>query len=132
CPAEGLVCGVFQSPDQRCAVQQRPGPSEKVSGGESEMDDYSSIAKTLPASLKLRVPPVAVCFTDKPPDIVPATTQPAAAGCVFWERGAQTAFVTSPADHSNCVVGMYTHHMPLTTAAQHENLDDCLKVFGDL
>ncbi len=96
------------------------------------MNDYSSIAKTLSESLKLRVPPVAVCFTDKPPEKVLATTQPAAAGCVFWERGAQTAFVTSPADHSNCVVGMYTHHMPLTTAAQHENLDDCLKVFGDL
>jgi len=96
------------------------------------MNDYSSIAKTLSECLKLRVPPVAVCFTDKPPEKVPASTQPAAAGCVFWERGAQTAFVTSPADHSNCVVGMYTHHMPLTTAAQHQNLDDCLKVFGDL
>src|SRR5438874_12132690 len=96
------------------------------------MNDYSSLAKTLSESLKLRVPPVAVCFTDKPPERVPASTQPAAAGCVVWERGAKSAFVTSPADHSNCVVGMYTHHMPLTTAAQLENLDDLLKVFGVL
>jgi len=56
------------------------------------MNDYSSIAKTLSESLRLRVPPIAVCFTDKPPEKVPASTQPAAAGCVFWERGAQSAF----------------------------------------
>src|SRR5438105_8206228 len=96
------------------------------------MTDYSSIAKILSESLKLRVPPVAVCFTDKPPEKVPASTEAAAAGCGFWERGAQGAFVTSAADHSNCVVGMYTHHMALTTAAQQENLNDCIKVFGDL
>src|SRR3989449_10738684 len=90
------------------------------------------MARPLSESLRRWSPPVPVCLPENPPEKVPATTQPAAAGCVFWERGAQTAFVTSPADHSNCVVGMYTHHMPLTTAAQHENLDDCLKVFGDL
>lgn len=96
------------------------------------MSDYSSIANAITESLKLRVAPVAVCMTDKPPQGVPASTKPAAAGCVFWERGAQGAFVTSSKDHENCVVGMYTHHMPLVTASQQENLNDCLKVFGDL
>ena len=96
------------------------------------MSDYSSIAKTLMDSLKLRVAPVAVCLTDKPPEGVPGSSQPAAAGCVFWERGAQGAFVTSQKDHGNCAVGMYTHHMPLSTAAQQEDLNTCLKVFGDL
>ena len=96
------------------------------------MAEYSAIAKTLMDSLHLRVAPVAVCLTDKAPDGVPNSTQPAAAGCVFWERGAQGAFTTSAKDHSNCAVGMYTHHMPLTTAAQEEDLNTCLKVFGDL
>jgi uncharacterized protein (DUF169 family) len=96
------------------------------------MAEYSSIAKTLMDSLQLRVEPVAVCFTDKAPEGVPNSTQAAAAGCVFWERGAQGAFVTSPKDHGNCAVGMHTHHMPLTTAAQQEDLNTCLKVFGDL
>jgi len=96
------------------------------------MAEYSSIAKTLMDSLQLRVEPVAVCFTDKAPEGVPNSTQAAAAGCVFWERGAQGAFVTSPNDHGNCAVGMHTHHMPLTTAAQQEDLHTCLKVFGDL
>ena len=96
------------------------------------MAEYSAIAKTLMDSLQLRVEPVAVCFTDKPPEGVPNSAQAAAAGCVFWERGAQGAFVTSQKDHGNCAVGMHTHHMPLTTAAQQEDLNTCLKVFGDL
>src|SRR5262245_45132127 len=96
------------------------------------MADYSSIAKTLMDSLHLRVAPIAVCLTDKAPEGVPSSSQAAAAGCVFWERGAKGAFVTSQKDHGNCAVGMYTHHMPLATAAQQEDLDTCLKVFGDL
>lgn len=96
------------------------------------MSDYSSIASVLTESLGLRVAPVAVCMTDKPPHGVAGPAQQAAAGCVFWEWGAKGAIVTSPADHQNCVVGMYTHHMPLATPSQQENLNDCLKVFGDL
>jgi uncharacterized protein (DUF169 family) len=96
------------------------------------MADYSSIAKTLSDSLHLRVAPVAVCLTSKAPEGVPSSSQAAAAGCVFWERGAKGAFVTSQKDHGNCAVGMYTHHMPLATAAQQEDLNTCLKVFGDL
>ena len=96
------------------------------------MTDYAAIAKTLSDSLQLSVAPIAVCLTDDPPQSVPGPTEPAAAGCVFWERGAQGAFVTTPQDHSNCAVGMYTHHMRLTTAAQEEDLNTCLKVFGDL
>ena len=96
------------------------------------MTDYAAIAKTLSDSLQLSVAPIAVCLTDEPPQSVPGPTAPAAAGCVFWERGAQGAFVTTPQDHSNCAVGMYTHHMRLTTAAQEEDLNTCLKVFGDL
>jgi uncharacterized protein (DUF169 family) len=96
------------------------------------MTNYSSIAAMLTDSLSLRIAPVAVCLTDEAPNGLSGTTQPAAAGCVFWERGAQGSFVTSPDDHKNCAVGMFTHHMPLTTTAQQEDLNTCLKVFGDL
>jgi uncharacterized protein (DUF169 family) len=95
------------------------------------MSDYASIAQTIQESLSLRVDPVAVCLTDEPPAGVPSPTKPVAAGCVFWEQGAESACVTSPKDHANCTVGMHTHHMPLDTASQ-ENLNDSLKVFGDL
>ena len=90
------------------------------------MIDYSSIAKTLMESLKLRVPPVAVCLTDKSPEGVSAPSKPAAASCVFWEWGAEGAIATSPNDHRNCAVGMFTHHVPLDTATQQENLNESL------
>ena len=95
------------------------------------MSDYSSIAQTIMESLRLRVAPVAVCLTDEPPEGVPSPSKPVAAGCVFWEQGAEGACVTSPKDHENCALGMYTHHMPMETASE-ENLNDSLKVFEDL
>src|SRR5579862_664531 len=119
---QGMVRGRIESRNQPDSQCERPRAQEIK---ESMMTDYSSIAKTLMDSLKLRVEPVAVCMTDRPPEGVRGPSEPAAAGCVFWERGAQGAFVTSPSDHSNCVVGMYTHHMPLATSSQQENLNDC-------
>ena len=96
------------------------------------MSQYAAIAKTLTEALHLSVPPIAICLTDTPPAGVAARSGPATAGCFFWEEGSQKSFVTSAADHQNCVVGMYTHHLPITTPAQQADLNDCLKVFGDL
>jgi uncharacterized protein (DUF169 family) len=96
------------------------------------MNEFETISKSLMDSLHLRVPPVAVSFTNTPPAGVPASKEAAPAGCSFWERGVNGAFVTSAKDHENCAVGMYTHHMPLDTPARQENLNDCLKVFGEL
>jgi uncharacterized protein (DUF169 family) len=96
------------------------------------MSDYTTIAKTLTDSLDLRVAPVAVILADAPPQGVPGSSIPAAAGCVFWERGALSAVVTAAKDHANCTVGMFTHHMPLTTAAQQDDFNTSLKIFEDL
>jgi len=96
------------------------------------MNQFEGIAQTLTDCLQLRTPPVAVCLTDTPPAGVSALAQTAPAGCSFWERGARGAFVTSPKDHENCTIGMYTHHMPLDTASRQENLNVSLKVFADL
>lgn len=94
--------------------------------------DYSGIARTLTDSLGLRVPPVAVCLVEEVPPGISPPSQPAAAGCVFWEWGAQKPIATTAKDHANCVIGMYTHHMPIDSPSQQDNLNDCLKVFGDL
>jgi uncharacterized protein (DUF169 family) len=96
------------------------------------MNQFESIARSLTDSLHLRTPPVAVCLTNTAPAGVPVSKEAAPAGCSFWERGASGTFVTSPKDHENCAIGMYTHHMPLDTAASQENLNDCLRVFGEL
>ena len=66
------------------------------------MSDYAPIAQTIMESLGLRVAPVAVCMTDEPPEGIPSPSKPVAAGCVFWQQGAEATFVTSPTDHQNC------------------------------
>jgi uncharacterized protein (DUF169 family) len=96
------------------------------------VSQYLSIANSLMESLKLQTPPVAVCITEKLPEGIPAPEKSAAAGCMFWECGATQTFVTSPKDHENCAIGMFTHHMPTTSASDQANLNDSLKVFGDL
>ena len=96
------------------------------------MNQFESVAKSLNDSLHLRIPPVALSFTDTPPPGVRSSAKPSPAGCAFWERGAQEAFVTSAQDHESCTVGMYTHHMPLDTPSRQKDLNDSLKVFADL
>jgi uncharacterized protein (DUF169 family) len=83
-------------------------------------------------SLQLSVAPVAVCLVDEPPAGVASPQIPAPSGCTFWEWGAATPLVTSARDHSNCAVGMFTHHMTPSSSAQEKDLNDSLKIFGDL
>jgi uncharacterized protein (DUF169 family) len=96
------------------------------------MNQSASVAQSLTESLNLQVAPVAICVTDKLPQGVSKSAKSAAAGCMFWERGADQTFFTVVEDHKNCAIGMYTHHMPMTTESDQANLGDCLKVFGDL
>ena len=96
------------------------------------MNNFSKMAQVLTDALKLKTSPVAVCIMDEAPNDVPAHGGAVAAGCMFWEEGSQKAFNTTGKDHENCTVGMYTHHMPITTKTQEANLNDSLKVFGDL
>ena len=68
------------------------------------------------------VAPIAIGFFDSPP---PGMTRwsggPVAAGCVFWEKAMHgQSFYTVPADHYNCAVGSYTHHISLPPERAHE------------
>jgi uncharacterized protein (DUF169 family) len=83
--------------------------------------DWPALAASLTESLKLGAPPIAITFTDAPPDGVAAFDAPMSepaddgrtgrvpAGCVFWMRGAERTFSTVAADHGNCSVGSVTH-----------------------
>jgi uncharacterized protein (DUF169 family) len=95
------------------------------------MADLTRVAETLQSALNLRTAPVAVCVMEAPPSGVPAHRGAAAAGCQFWGEGAAQAFSTTPADHGNCAIGMYTHHMTMGEGEQTD-LSDALKVMGDL
>jgi uncharacterized protein (DUF169 family) len=95
------------------------------------MTDLAEIAEVLQRGLNLKTAPVAICFMKSAPSGIPVHATPAAAGCQFWAEGAAEAFTTTPKDHENCSIGMFTHHMTMD-GAQATDLDDALKVMGEL
>jgi uncharacterized protein (DUF169 family) len=91
----------------------------------------STIAGILTKALDLQQSPVAVSFTDSMPAGLEGPKGRVAAGCRFWQDGANDAFATSAADHSTCAIGVYTHNLELSDTAGVD-LGDALKVFADL
>lgn len=83
--------------------------------------DWSALSSELARLLRLEAPPIAITFTDEPPEGVDlfdaeipeptpdGRTGRVPAGCVFWMKGAERTFTTVPADHGNCSVGSLTH-----------------------
>lgn len=93
--------------------------------------DHSKTAEILAESLRLRQPPVAVCFTESLPSGIAGHPDPVPAGCRFWEDAAAGAFGTSAPDHSLCAIGAYTHNFS-PSAYQEADLNDVLEIFGEL
>jgi len=95
------------------------------------MPSYSEIAQALVEALSLTQPPVAVCLSEN----VPAGIEPwdghSPAGCRFWQEAGKRVFATSASDHGLCSIGLYTHNLEMTAAAESE-LGTVLKVFNDL
>lgn len=96
------------------------------------MSDYREVARTLTDDLKLAMPPIAVSFADQAPQAVPRFEGNAPAGCQFWERAAQGAFVTSTADHELCAIGVHTHNLAEPSDTQAGELGEVLKVMAGL
>jgi uncharacterized protein (DUF169 family) len=83
--------------------------------------DWSTLAGRLTHTLELAAPPIAITFSDAPPEGVDAFDAPmppatpdgrrgrVPAGCVFWIKGAEATFSTVAEDHGNCSVGSLTH-----------------------
>ena len=95
------------------------------------MPTYSSLAQTLTDSLDLEGSPVAVCFASAIPSGVKHFVGTVPAGCRFWQEAQRGVFATVPSDHDLCGIGMYTHNLEASPAAQ-KDLGDALKVFADL
>ena len=82
---------------------------------------WSELATRLQGALSLSTPPIAITFSAAAPEGVEAFDRPmpealpdgrtgrVAAGCVFWNHGAERTFTTVKADHGNCSVGSLTH-----------------------
>ncbi|HEX5430319.1 MAG TPA: DUF169 domain-containing protein [Bryobacteraceae bacterium] len=95
------------------------------------MTPFDSIARALSGALDLVQPPVAISFRDSVPGGVKIHPGPIPAGCGFWQEAATDVFATTAREHELCSIGMYTHHLEQSAAAQTD-LQDSLKVFGEL
>lgn len=93
--------------------------------------NFNQIAQQLTASIKLSLPPIAICFTDKVPAGIRNWTGRVPAGCRFWQEAATEVFATSPSDHDLCAIGTFTHNLE-TTEAHDADRRDALNVFADL
>jgi uncharacterized protein (DUF169 family) len=83
--------------------------------------DWSQLAADLSDTLHLGAPPLAITFSDAPPDgVAPfaeampdplddGRTGRVPAGCVFWMKAVERTFSTVAEDHGNCSVGSVTH-----------------------
>jgi uncharacterized protein (DUF169 family) len=84
-------------------------------------DNWTTLATRLEGALSLAAAPIAITFSDTPPDGVAPFDRPmpaplpdgrtgrVAAGCVFWTHATERTFSTVKADHGNCSVGSLTH-----------------------
>ena len=72
---------------------------------------FNQIAQQLTASIKLSLPPIAICFRDKVPAGIRNWTGRVPAGCRFWQEAATEVFATSPSDHDLCAIATFTHNL---------------------
>ena len=84
-------------------------------------ENWSDLSARLRKALSLAAPPIAITFSDAPPQGVAAFDAPmpepladgrtgrVPAGCVFWNHATESTFSTVKADHGNCSVGSLTH-----------------------
>jgi uncharacterized protein (DUF169 family) len=93
--------------------------------------DPNQIAQKLTASIRLSLPPIAICFTEKVPAGIRTWTGRVPAGCRFWQEAATEVFATSSSDHDLCAIGTFTHNLE-TTEAHEADRGDALKIFADL
>jgi uncharacterized protein (DUF169 family) len=78
------------------------------------MTAWSEIERLLTGRLGISRRPVAVTFRDAAPAGVARFEGTQPSGCSFWRLAADgRAFYTVPADHHNCPIGSYTHHIEL-------------------
>ena len=95
------------------------------------MANFAKIQETLVQSLELAQAPVAVCLAGTVPQGVEMWSGTAPAGCFFWQEAATRTFATGARQHDLCAIGVYTHNLEATPAA-NTDLNDALKVFGGL
>ena len=96
------------------------------------MSMYEKLSERLMAALHLAVPPVAVSFPSRAPSAMARPATPVAAGCAFWEQGANRAVTTTASDHRFCSIGIHTHNIAGAPDSQAGELQDALAAMQGL
>ncbi len=96
------------------------------------MNNYSEIASSLQETLKLSVPPIAVCIANEIPVGIPAPDRAVPAGCMFWQEASRGVIATSALDHSLCAIGVHTHNMTADSPLHPSELFEVLQVMADM
>jgi uncharacterized protein (DUF169 family) len=69
----------------------------------------------------LRSAPVAVSYRPQAPEGLPRVDAAGPSGCSYWRRASEgQVFFTEAADHYNCPIGSYTHHIDLPPVKAEE------------
>jgi uncharacterized protein (DUF169 family) len=98
----------------------------------SSVSKWKELEARLNAFVTVAQRPAAVTFLDAKPSGIEKFTGSEPAGCSFWRVAAEgRVFYTVPADHFNCPVGSYTHHIALTPEREQEG-EQTLQMMFDL
>jgi uncharacterized protein (DUF169 family) len=73
----------------------------------------ADMASRLRSNLDLEDAPVALAFTDGPPNGVQVLQTPVPSACSLWRRGAEEVFYAPAESHYNCSIGAMTMGFPL-------------------
>jgi hypothetical protein len=92
------------------------------------MESNAALSQELIELLHLEQPPIAISFSDVPPEGVATYHGQAPAGCRFWQDAATSTFTTSARDHELCAIGVHTHNLQ-SSPAQQKDLMDALKMY---
>ncbi|MGB0956584.1 MAG: DUF169 domain-containing protein [Panacagrimonas sp.] len=96
------------------------------------MSDFPAIESKLKTLLNLTRRPVAIRFSERAPEGMPAFRGKAPAGCSFWKLAAEgRRFFTAQADHYNCAIGCHTHRIDLPQDRAPE-LEQTLSLMEDI
>jgi uncharacterized protein (DUF169 family) len=77
-----------------------------------------TVADRLTTALALDTPPIALTFTDTPPDGVAGPEQVVPSACAFWRLAERGVFYATAEAHNNCPIGAMVMGFPLTEQLQ--------------
>ena len=96
------------------------------------MTNYAVLAQRLEQALDLTTTLVAITFLAQAPDGVAPPLEPVAAGCAFWELGAERAIATNAEHHQFCSIGIHTHNLAGAPQNQPDQLQATLATMQGL